>query len=260
MTANERVKKIRKSENVNLTLEKFGERLGVTKVAISLIESGKNNLTDANIKAICREFNVNEEWLRHGIGEPFREPDDETEAVLKNMLKDADDDFYRAVLELAHTYQQLSESSQEILRDFGRKYLENMKRHEKKAAPAPIPFRLISYYYKNASAGTGKLIIDNVPEDDIEIPDLPEYKSVSYAIGVNGDSMEPTYQDGDILLVEATQEIRIGEIGIFQVNGEAYVKQLGDTELISLNQEYDNIPLDESARTMGRVIGKLNAE
>ena len=137
-----------------------------------------------------------------------------------------------------------------------------MTRHEKKekAAPAPIPFRLISYYYKNASAGTGKLIIDNVPEDDIEIPDIPEYRNVSYAIGVNGDSMEPTYQDGDILLVEATQEIRIGEIGIFQINGEAYVKKLGETELISLNQEYANIPLDESARTMGRVIGKLNAE
>lgn len=117
--------------------------------------------------------------------------------------------------------------------------------------------RLVSYFYKNASAGTGQLIIDNLPDEDIEIPDIPKYKNVSYAIGVNGASMEPTYYDGDILLVEATREINIGEVGIFQINGECFVKKLGETELISLNHNYNNIPLDESAQTMGRVIGKL---
>lgn len=120
-----------------------------------------------------------------------------------------------------------------------------------------VPMRLISYYYKNASAGTGQLIIDNLPEKDIEIPDLPEYKYVSYAIGVNGSSMEPFYQDGDILLVEATREIHIGDIGIFQIDNQCYVKKLGENELISINKDYDNIPLNESARTMGKVIGKL---
>ncbi len=119
------------------------------------------------------------------------------------------------------------------------------------------PVRLISYYYKNASAGTGQLVIDNLPEKDIEIPDIPKYRNVSYAIGVNGSSMEPTYHDGDILLVEATQELQIGEIGIFQIEDEAFVKKLGASELISLNEEYNNIPLDESARTLGRVIDKL---
>lgn len=120
-----------------------------------------------------------------------------------------------------------------------------------------VPVRLISYYYKNASAGTGQLIIDNLPEKDIEIPDIPEYKYVSYAIGVNGSSMEPAYSDGDILLVEATKEIHIGDIGIFQIDDQCYVKKLGDNELISINEDYDNIPLNESARTMGKVIGKL---
>ena len=71
MTQGERVKAVRKSIEVNLTMEKFGERLGVTKTAISLIESGKNNVTDVNIKAICREFNVDEHWLRTGEGEMF---------------------------------------------------------------------------------------------------------------------------------------------------------------------------------------------
>ncbi len=258
MAQGERVKEIRK--NCGLTLEKFGARLGIGKTAVSKIEHEQCALTDQVSKAICREFNVNEKWLRDGIGEPFRETGDGIELLLKNMQVNADDQFYRLMLEIGRTYQQLSDNSKQVLQEFVNSCIKNVQEHSPKEPAQVVPFRLISYYYKNASAGTGKLIIDNVPEDDIEIPDIPEYRNVSYAIGVNGDSMEPTYQDGDILLVEATQEIRIGEIGIFQVDGEAYVKQLGDTELISLNQEYDNIPLDESSRTMGRVIGKLNAE
>lgn len=73
MTVGERVKWIRKSESINLTLEKFGGRLGVTKVAVSNIENGNRALTDQMLLAICREFNVREEWLRDGIGEPFVE-------------------------------------------------------------------------------------------------------------------------------------------------------------------------------------------
>ena len=128
---------------------------------------------------------------------------------------------------------------------------------EEAQKPTVIPVRLISYYYKNASAGSGQLIIDNLPEKDIEIPDIPEYKCVSYAISVNGSSMEPVYSDGDILLVEATRELHIGDIGIFLIDGQCYVKKLGETELISLNTEYPNIPLNETAQTQGKVIGKL---
>lgn len=69
MTQGERVKEVRKT--LDLTLEKFGEQLGVTKVAISNIEKGNRNLTDQMSKAICREFNVSEEWLRDGTGNMF---------------------------------------------------------------------------------------------------------------------------------------------------------------------------------------------
>lgn len=65
MTVNERVKEIRKSNN--LTMDKFGERIGVTKAAISKIEKGERGVTDQMIKSICREFGYNEEWLRNGI-------------------------------------------------------------------------------------------------------------------------------------------------------------------------------------------------
>ena len=67
----ERVKELRKA--LGLSGEKFGEKIGVTRSAISDIERGRNGLSDSNIIAICREFNVNEEWLRTGMGEMFKD-------------------------------------------------------------------------------------------------------------------------------------------------------------------------------------------
>lgn len=66
---NERIRKLRKQ--LNLTMEKFGQKLGVKKNTVSQWESGANSLTDQMFKSICREFNVNEEWLRSGKGEMF---------------------------------------------------------------------------------------------------------------------------------------------------------------------------------------------
>lgn len=69
MTRGERVREARKS--LDLTLEKFGERLGVGKTAVSNIECGNRSLTDQMCKSICREFNISEDWLRNGTGNMF---------------------------------------------------------------------------------------------------------------------------------------------------------------------------------------------
>lgn len=69
MTINERVREIRKSQN--LTLEAFGTHIGVGKTAISKIENGKGGLTEQAKKSICREFNVNYDWLEYGTGEMY---------------------------------------------------------------------------------------------------------------------------------------------------------------------------------------------
>lgn len=71
---NDRVKILRK--NLGLTLEKFGEQLGVSKTAINKIESGTNNVTDQMTKSICREFNVDYIWLTTGEGEMFQDSDE----------------------------------------------------------------------------------------------------------------------------------------------------------------------------------------
>lgn len=75
MTQGERVREVRKS--LGLTLEKFGEKIGIKKAAVSKIEKGENSLTDANIKAICREFSVDYIFLTTGEGEMFVDSDDD---------------------------------------------------------------------------------------------------------------------------------------------------------------------------------------
>ena len=95
---NERVKEVRKT--LNLTLEKFGKRIGLKKSAVSLIESGRNSLTDANIKSICREFNVNETWLRTGEGDMFvpMTRDEEIAKFVGELLKDEDESFKKRLI------------------------------------------------------------------------------------------------------------------------------------------------------------------
>lgn len=96
MTQGERVRDIRKS--LNLTLEKFGEKLGVKKSAISDIESGRNSLTDQMTRAICREYNVNYDWLISEEGDPFS---DLPQTVLNELCKQYDlDDFDKALVEM----------------------------------------------------------------------------------------------------------------------------------------------------------------
>lgn len=82
---NERVKQLRKA--LGLSGEKFGARLGLTRMAISNIENNRYNLTEANILSICREFNVNEDWLRTGSGDMFSAL---SQLSLDDLMADAD--------------------------------------------------------------------------------------------------------------------------------------------------------------------------
>ena len=71
--------------------------------------------------------------------------------------------------------------------------------------------------------------------------------------------MEPLYYDGDILLVEPCKEINIGEIGIFIVDGDSFVKKLGKDILISVNEDYSDIPITEETHCLGLVVDKISS-
>lgn len=71
MNINKRIKELR--NQLNLSQEEFGKRISLVKSGVSNFESGARTVTDKNIKLICKEFNVNEEWLVNGIGEMFNQ-------------------------------------------------------------------------------------------------------------------------------------------------------------------------------------------
>lgn len=90
---NTRIKEIRTMKG--LTLDKFGESIGMKKSALSLIESGKNAVTERTIKSICLTYGVNEEWLRTGKGEMFLDVSREEEIAkfTKTLLLEESDSF-----------------------------------------------------------------------------------------------------------------------------------------------------------------------
>lgn len=139
--------------------------------------------------------------------------------------------------------------------------LHDSGKYEKRTRKV-IPFsRFIDVYENAVSAGTGNFLMDG-PKETIElIKDIiPE--TTSYGVRISGDSMEPEFQDGQIAWVQKQDTIENGEIGIFSLNGEAYIKKLQDDKnglfLISLNRKYPPIPVSENDRfdILGKVVGK----
>ena len=102
MTQNERVKEIRKT--LGLTLEKFGERIGVTRGSMSNIENGNRNLTEQMTKSICREFSVDYMWLTSGEGEMFIDTDDDFIERIDRIMAGEDEarkNLFKFMLELS---------------------------------------------------------------------------------------------------------------------------------------------------------------
>lgn len=108
---NERIKQIRRE--LGLTQTEFAERIGLKQNSIALIESGKRNISDQAVLSICREYGVNEEWLRTGTGEKMT-PDasDELEALVKKY------DLSNADQVLIEKYMNLKAGSRETIVNF----------------------------------------------------------------------------------------------------------------------------------------------
>ena len=114
----------------------------------------------------------------------------------------------------------------------------------------------IQYIDAAASAGLGELLSDYEDAETVLVPLTPESRKADFVLRVHGDSMEPMYSDGDHVLVKQQDAIDVGEIGIFAQGGEGYIKVLGEGVLRSLNKKYPEIPLDDSSRCFGIVLGK----
>lgn len=125
---NERIKKLRKE--LKLTQQEFADALNIKRGAVANYEIGRNAPIDAVVSLICKTFNVNEEWLRSGAGDMFLElpAEDEEAAYVSELLEDGENDLYKLIKEIMHTYHDLTPKSKEVIRDFSAALRENIKK------------------------------------------------------------------------------------------------------------------------------------
>lgn len=284
-------------ERENLTQKEVAEKLGISPSAYNMYEKGKREPNIDTLQKIADFYEVSLDDLigiiqypisyTGLIGGPYK-----TIAEFRNAQKTVDrildEDFlkesgqqnipyttdYRLLMRQKFS-RTLVNNEQEIyliikfreLNDKGQKkathYIEDLSKipeYQKEPTSAPeSKIIVLPYFRAGASAGSGIFILGNEAEDEIELPDLPEYEAADFAIDVNGDSMAPDFSHEDIALVQQDAELFPGDIGVFVVNSNAFIKELGENELISRNKDYKNIPIHDGDNVvcMGKVIGKV---
>lgn len=249
MSIGSRIKELRIKHNI--TQEELAKMIGVTKGAIANYE---NEVSSPKIDLMYKLFDALD------CDANYLHQDDMKALTYKN--KATPEEFENIIKK----YRSLDPYGQETVnivleREASRVSALNKKDSRIKELEAinalpPAPRRIYTYLHKIAAAGVG-FYFDDIPTDTIE---APYRENADFIVGVNGDSMEPTYSNGDLVYVEKCQIVEPGEIGIFMVNSECFIKEAGHDELISHNPKYKPIPGTEHIICVGRVLGKVNTD
>lgn len=116
-----RIIQIREQEG--LSQEKFAQRIGLSRNFINQAENGKKNLSDRTISDICREFNINEDWLRNGTGD-MKIPQEGKFASYLGQISKGDDEFIRDLIEV---YMELDQTSKDALKEIAKRMADKQK-------------------------------------------------------------------------------------------------------------------------------------
>lgn len=119
---------VRKQNKLNQ--EEFAERLNLSRNFINQVENGKRNLSDRTILDICREFNINEEWLRTGEGEMYDIPVDDLALVVSDLIEKSDP-VYDIIVDILKTYGTLDDKSKSVIQNFILQVADTAKNKEK---------------------------------------------------------------------------------------------------------------------------------
>ena len=229
------IKTFRKS--AGFTQDELAKRLNTTKQTISRYEKGDRKANQDMLFELCDIFSVSiddffpyqNEVLQSSTTSPIQTIYDELKPLRKAKV-------------LTYAERQLYEQKSE----------DNTKKNEVSEA---IQLYSYDYYDHPASAGTGQYLND-VRVERIE---LPVDVDADFVIPIKGDSMEPDYHDGDLVFIQTSVDLNNGVIGVFNYNGNAYIKQLViDKEqayLHSLNPIYKDMPI--TPETDFRIIGEV---
>jgi phage repressor protein C with HTH and peptisase S24 domain len=211
-----------------LSLSELARRVGMAKSALSRYFNKTRDFPLNKVNEFAAALDVTPEYI---LG--FDEKNEETGDIL---------DIYDA----------LTENRKAKVYSFAKQQLE-----EQNKVVSMEEYKTIKIH-SSLSAGTG--IIDLDPEDTEEINyagDVPEH---DMAFRVSGDSMTPLFENGEIIFVKRTEDVRNGQVIAVQINEEAYIKKAyvenDCLRLVSLNKKYDDIIADgnDDIRIVGKVI------
>lgn len=221
----------------------------------------KRNLTQ---KELAKLVSVGDTTIAN-YEKGFRSPKKDTMFDLANVFNVSIDDLFPPIQKgsssntstIQTIYDQLAPPRQNKVLTYAERQLKEQNEEETKGNEVSEAIQLYSYdYYDHpASAGTGQYLND-VRVERIELPvDI----DADFVIPIKGDSMEPDYHDGDLVFIQTSVDLNDGVIGVFNYNGDAYIKQLViDKEqayLHSLNPSYKDMPI--TPETDFRIIGEV---
>lgn len=240
---------------IGLKIKEFRDQRGLTQKELAdLIEMG--NTTIANYE------------------KGFRTPKKNTLFKIANALNVTIDDLFPI---LKQSDNSIIESVEEILSQldpepyqrnvltYAEGQLEEQKQAKKRLAEVHdivVEYIAYNYYDQPVSAGTGQYL----NEVQIETTQLPVKVDADFVCPIYGDSMEPDYKSGDYVFVKLTVELPSGTVGVFDYEGEAYIKQLviekDKAYLRSFNKKYKDIPInsDSDFRIIGKVVDVYREE
>ena len=253
MTFGERIIALRKEKGY-ITRKSFAEKLGVPETTLRNYEKNEREPGHSFLIELSNIFDVSTDYLL-GIT-------DEKEKIRPYELKSSE-------YERVKTYRALDVLGKERIDYELNKELERVEQLQAQqeridaleAGQTEVSGKIQSkrmyiYMRRIACAGEG-FYFDDIPTETIEAPYM---EGADFIIGVNGDSMEPDYLDGDKVYVKKVSHLNLGDVGIFTVGNECYIKELGEDGLISRNKDYEGIPGTEDVRLIGKVIGKVEED
>lgn len=236
-------------ENISKNIAKYRKEKGLSQNALAEMVGAKN-------------FTTVSSWER-GISSP----DADTIIKLCELLDITLYDLY----EVSNDQKTLTPIQKELLQKYekldphGKDIVTTVLEKEYARSTAPketaTVYNLPYAYDLPASAGAGEYAMDIAHFKTVGLTEQPP-KGTDFLIRVSGDSMEPKFYDDDKVFVKRMDAIENGEIGLFYLDGNVYVKKQGDGELISLNPQYKPITVNEfsSAKCFGKILGKCECE
>ena len=230
------------------------------------LECQKNNTT---VTALLKEFGINtartSSWKKGGKTNPSEVKlfadrlNVSTEYLLTGQEYNPDNHIIlsKEEIEFIKEYRYLSNKSKSEIRNTLNHLYEIEKRMETTKEFATPTVQVRHSIFK-VSAGVGEWLSDE-KWNMITILDTPQARKATFALTIEGDSMMPDFENGDIVLVRQQDAVDIGQICIYTVEGKGYIKKYGGDRLISLNDNYDDIIFKDyqDIHCKGLVIGKV---